>query len=917
MRFNPISSEVGMSSVSTPAAPILNLHKRTYAATTMTVVNFNKKQKIEHVDNQMIVNVIRIGEDQEIEKNHVWLNRHDFKVLFCLDDHSPEEMHYIQVANHVYRAVIKDWMPKKTMGMNVLQINACESVLFHYEGGRSIFIKKFTPHGVKKLDSAVFEIIRHDEIKNPKPLAEIDITLLRSTMHKNYSGQFFKQQQNLFIAHPHGPFTACLKKIPNECQKKEKDEKDEKEDFFDTFQQMQPDTILDFYSPSVEQITLFEDAPGIVSCFYFFISLSREFPQNNFNNPLNRINFSLNLRLLSEKIREQLMGQKLFHGHKLNFAYDNLYYQLELIDIKLQNNGNLLSLPIPPTPYKPAYQMFPKSEIIFKPSAEIILTSDQVLEAEKLAFSIVSVQNYFDIQANNKTVITIDELRNAVQNWGKPFVNQQFLEFEFQFGKIKLKLERGVNASQSQLEERIYQGIGTSWACQATTKITFYPKTGVEIVIVENLNPINIKSIEVKVEAAFPNVDDLIILEENFAKQMFLLNCPMSLYKQHTLFSNTERGEVIKFTIREIELENSNLIPFEYETLGKIGKNTKIKFYSGSGGGIILTNIPVEINLSNYQEKLRECGLGGISKQFKEVIDRILLARTCKDELHLRSITPPRGLLLYGPPGTGKTTLARNLGALLGCDAGRIKEISGSEIWNMWLGNSEKHIRELFAPANSLTERFKEKSPLYLIIIDEIDSFLTSRTMGIAEHRNSVIDQFLASMDGLKTLNNILVVGITNYKDRLDAAALRPGRFDVQLEIGLPETAGRLEIFKIHAKKMINSGLLSKDIKMEEWAQKTTKWSGADIKGLLDRAGLFSVSRLEALRISGNVNITNNEDLNGLEGIEHKTERNEADLEKARKKAGMVTQKDLETAFEQLKVEWSKDDGNARLFYFM
>jgi vesicle-fusing ATPase len=171
-----------------------------------------------------------------------------------------------------------------------------------------------------------------------------------------------------------------------------------------------------------------------------------------------------------------------------------------------------------------------------------------------------------------------------------------------------------------------------------------------------------------------------------------------------------------------------------------------------------------------------------------------------------------RGMLLFGPPGCGKTLIARKIGAVL--NAREPKIVNGPEILNKFVGASEENIRNLFKDAEEEQAEMGDDSELHIIIFDELDAICKSRGSsrdgtGVGD---SVVNQLLSKIDGVDSLNNILIIGMTNRKDMMDEALLRPGRFEVHVEIGLPSEHGRLQILNIHTKKMRDNEFLGQDV---------------------------------------------------------------------------------------------------------
>lgn len=203
--------------------------------------------------------------------------------------------------------------------------------------------------------------------------------------------------------------------------------------------------------------------------------------------------------------------------------------------------------------------------------------------------------------------------------------------------------------------------------------------------------------------------------------------------------------------------------------------------------------------------KFEDMGIGGLDKEFWTIFRRAFSSRIYPQDLVQKlGIRHVKGLILYGPPGTGKTLMARQIAKML--HAREPKIINGPEILNKYVGQSEENIRALFRDAELEYKSKGDNSQLHIIIFDELDAICKQRgarqdNTGVGD---SVVNQLLAKMDGVEQLNNILVIGMTNRLDMLDEALLRPGRFEVQLEISLPDQQGRHQILKIHTKTVLN-----------------------------------------------------------------------------------------------------------------
>ena len=191
---------------------------------------------------------------------------------------------------------------------------------------------------------------------------------------------------------------------------------------------------------------------------------------------------------------------------------------------------------------------------------------------------------------------------------------------------------------------------------------------------------------------------------------------------------------------------------------------------------------------------------------------------------------------------TGKTLIARQIGKMLATREPKI--VNGPEVLNKFVGQSEENIRKLFADAEEDQKTNGDSADLHMIIFDEIDAICKARgakSGGDSGVGDTVVNQLLSKMDGVNSLNNILVIGMTNRKDLIDPALLRPGRLEVHIEISLPDEKGRLQILTIHTKTMKENNRLGKDVDLPYLARETKNFSGAEIEGLVKSATSFAL----------------------------------------------------------------------------
>ena len=270
-------------------------------------------------------------------------------------------------------------------------------------------------------------------------------------------------------------------------------------------------------------------------------------------------------------------------------------------------------------------------------------------------------------------------------------------------------------------------------------------------------------------------------------------------------------------------------------------------FQARSGAGIKIVNQRSSVAPNLFKSKevsFEKLGIGGMDKQFEEIFRRAFASRVFPPHVVKRlGITHVKGMLLHGPPGTGKTLIARQIGKMLNGKEPKI--VNGPEILNKYVGQSEENVRALFAEAEAELALKGDDSDLHIIIFDEIDSVCKQRGSsrdgtGVGD---SVVNQLLTKIDGVNALTNILLIGMTNRKDLLDEALLRPGRLEVQIEIGLPDEKGRMQILKIKSASAMENSFMAPDVDLASIAARTKNFSGAELEGLMKSAVSFALSR--------------------------------------------------------------------------
>jgi len=252
--------------------------------------------------------------------------------------------------------------------------------------------------------------------------------------------------------------------------------------------------------------------------------------------------------------------------------------------------------------------------------------------------------------------------------------------------------------------------------------------------------------------------------------------------------------------------------------------------------GPVMINESTEIKIK--QEPIKETtfvpnvtydNVGGLKEEIQKIREMVELPLRHPEIFERLGIDPPKGVMLYGSPGTGKTLLAK---AVANESDANFYYIGGPEIISKYVGESEERLRKLYKEA-------QENAPS-IIFIDELDAIAPKREEVIGEVEKRLVSQMLTLMDGLKARGEVIVIGATNRPDSLDPALRRPGRFDREIEVGVPDKKDRKEILVIHTRNMP----LEKDVNLTEVANITHGYTGADLSHLTKEAALKALRRV-------------------------------------------------------------------------
>jgi len=361
----------------------------------------------------------------------------------------------------------------------------------------------------------------------------------------------------------------------------------------------------------------------------------------------------------------------------------------------------------------------------------------------------------------------------------------------------------------------------------------------------DNVSKLLSVSIEVDVGKKASNAPSMMELDEKKLEEIFRKSVLKHFLNMREMILLDYEGSALILNVTDLKVVEQTIDESIHKSFGELDKDSEIKFvvspkYTKSLR--IKSDKMQETELFKTEFNFEKLGIGGLDSESSTIFRRAFNSRRYPPVIIRKyGIKHVKGMLLYGPPGTGKTLIARKIAEVL--KAHEPKLVNGPEIFSKFVGESEKNVRDLFEDAVKEEKDSGEDSKLHIIIFDEIDAICKPRgsmNTGVAVH-DTVVNQILSKLDGVESLNNILVIGMTNRKDMIDEAVLRPGRLEVHVEIGLPDEVGRLQIFRIHTRTMKDNGLLGESVDLAQLAKMSKNYSGAEIEGVVKSAAGFSL----------------------------------------------------------------------------
>jgi transitional endoplasmic reticulum ATPase len=388
-----------------------------------------------------------------------------------------------------------------------------------------------------------------------------------------------------------------------------------------------------------------------------------------------------------------------------------------------------------------------------------------------------------------------------------------------------------------------------------------YPSdAGLEIIRMDGLTRRNAKtSIGEYVRIRPAEVKEAKIVEIAPAQKGVVVEIDSEFLKQRLIGKSVYKGDIISLGVgpRRRSMDPFfDIFQLLEESFGAFGSEIKWLIVNTKPKGAVLITENTEVIVHKQAKEVSEEAsvpdvtyedIGGLDDAIQKIREMVEIPLKYPQIFERLGIEPPKGVLLYGPPGTGKTLLAKAVANEAGA---HFISVNGPEIVGKYVGESEERLRKIFEEA--------EKNAPSIIFFDEIDAIAPKREEVHGEVEKRLVAQLLTLMDGLKSRGKVIVIGATNRPDSIDPALRRPGRFDREIEIGVPDTKGRLEILKIHtrnvplAKKVVKDGKESFELLNEKEREELLKkiaevtygYVGADLAALVKEAAMNAVRRV-------------------------------------------------------------------------
>lgn len=749
-------------------------------------------------------------------RNVVWLSVEDFSALFG----STRGAHHISVATRIYKVAIAEFLPSGTVGVSICQHAEIKNYIFQKKKAEHIIVSRFETRNLPELSHITITIKHLENFKKINPIY-LDYQQLTALVKVGLNECPVRQGQSFCVTYDSYFFILVVQK-------------------FD----------IDPVGWTEEELQTSRGIAGLHTNYDFiFDAKDIEIIKNIVTEPLRSQTFHIslvpedfataplplparaNFQCLNELATRLFFGRTLPVGAKVRKAAFS-GWQYEFVLSSVQTKSKELTNDRYQTSYKihataPTYLTWEENDLVVTDGTELTALFGQ--------FAITACKNSQAEKGIN--IVFHQDFRAALLKTAMLFAETE--KFYIEINDVSYEVTSNSFKSKNMVEIYHNTPCRILWKIGPGTIFDLKATSTSNTVVVDSRLQYNLKAIHIQVEV---QAQEKMLLKESELLEIFKKNFANPQIQGAS--KSIVKGDVtIKLSLSAMVREDESCYSLTRNYLGAVTDSTTIVFTSVKPEILRIVRKQVPFDEHDFIKKLDEMGLAGLNAPVQEVLNHVMIGRGIFSKVaRRRGITPIRGLLLEGPPGTGKTSLARVLAKVLGCQE-NMKFISGPEVLEKWIGSSEENMRGLFKEAEEDFKLMGDLSALHTIIIDEIDAILMARSND-PDSKVAVLEQFLSKIDGPQVLNNLLVIGTTNRKDRIDPAALRPGRLELHIKVGLPDVGSREKIFSVQLKMIEKTLALHDDVSVKELAQITERWSGADITGAVRRANDKSLDRL-------------------------------------------------------------------------
>jgi SpoVK/Ycf46/Vps4 family AAA+-type ATPase len=541
-------------------------------------------------------------------------------------------------------------------------------------------------------------------------------------------------------------------------------------------------------------------------------------------------------------VAEKISGKTLSRGFSFLVELEGWTIKATLVSVKFKQDFKVPDLS--GSKYTPGYVVsyFPMVEFIEKKDL-FVLVKDTPKASRELIFE---VQSFTPFKGHSEAGlshgwINVEEVSVLLKKMDVSFMTNQTVRLTTSNGVVELLLTEAKPADLL-LPEGGDKPHRQRWLTREDTLISLKTPESAEYAVIQSpkAQPIN------KITFFMDSVGEAPVLVEDELRTLIKSLAPKKVVRHQVIEGKLPDGQVVYFkvhTMGRISNKEGDIADF----IGELAEETEFNFTTDEKVITILKSGQIKKlkQMIDPVDRLAEVGLTGLPSKFEDVLRTLVWSRGELSELlEERKQKQIKGVLLYGPPGTGKSSVGRLLRLVM--DDVKVHAVSATDMLKKYIGESEQEFDKLLAEARSDYAKLGKKSPLHVVMLDEVDTILRNRSQSTS-FQADLTNHVLTRMQGVNDLPNVVFFGMTNRIKDLDPAALRDGRFDEKIEFGSPNDEQRKKIIDLYLKPLREQNALDKSVTTESLLALTKEFTGADIMGLVRKAGSYSALRLSVL----------------------------------------------------------------------